>query len=54
MSLVPSKTFRENDELVSDLARFSEGVLTEKQIRKIMASPRRVGLGCDRRGRPHG
>src|SRR5262249_62104849 len=34
MSLVPSKTFRENDELVSDLARFSEGILTEKQVRK--------------------
>ena len=34
MSLVSSKTFRENDELVSDLARFSEGILTEKQVRK--------------------
>jgi len=34
VSSVPSKTFRENDELVSDLARFSEGILTEKQIRK--------------------
>src|SRR5262245_64722767 len=34
MSLVPSKTFRENDELVSDLARFSEVILTEKQVRK--------------------
>src|SRR5215472_14857921 len=34
MGSVPSKTFRENDELVSDLARFSEGILTEKQVRK--------------------
>jgi len=31
---VPSKSFRENDELVSDLARFSEGVLTERQVRQ--------------------
>ena len=29
-----SKSFRENDELVSDLARFGEGVLTQEQVRK--------------------
>src|SRR5262245_49471262 len=34
MSSELSKSFRENDELVSDLARFSESVLTEQQVRK--------------------
>src|SRR5262249_4978623 len=34
MSSELSKSFRENDELVSDLVRFSESVLTEQQVRK--------------------
>src|SRR5262245_58120619 len=47
---VPSKSFRENDELVSDLARFSEGVLTEKQIRKkwhLLDESAWVAIGAD-------
>src|SRR5262249_1629298 len=34
MSSALSKSFRENDELVADLARFSENILTEKQVRQ--------------------
>jgi len=34
MSSALSKSFRENDELVSDLARFSESILTQEQVRK--------------------
>src|SRR6516165_8771803 len=34
MSSVPSKPFRENDELISDLARYAEGICSEQAVRK--------------------
>jgi hypothetical protein len=45
-----AQSLRENDELVSDLARFSEGILTEKQIRKkwhLLNESAWVALGED-------
>jgi hypothetical protein len=34
MASVPSQTLRENDELVADLARYAESILTESQVRR--------------------
>jgi hypothetical protein len=36
----------ENDQLICDLARYSEGVLTERQLRRKHAQTARA-IGCD-------